>query len=67
MKEQIMSNPQSSGSHAGVRSNSSEYHDGANVTDQLGNDDQNQNFGTFDSDHDEMLSENEDKEIKALP
>ncbi len=41
--------PQSHGAHSGTRSGISDYNDGANVTDQLGNDDQNPNFGVFDS------------------
>lgn len=41
--------PESHGAHSGFRTGISDYNDGANVTDYLGNDDQNQNFGTFDS------------------
>lgn len=33
--------------HSTIRRDLSDYNDGANVTDQLGNDDQNENFGTF--------------------
>ena len=40
---------QTHGAHSGTRKGNSDYNDGANVTDQLGNDDQNFNFGAFDS------------------
>lgn len=60
MQNESKENPQTAGSHAGVRSNSSEYHDGANVTDQLGNDEQNQNFGAFESGFDDEV-ENEEE------
>lgn len=33
--------------HSTIRRHLNDYNDGANVTDQLGNDDQNENFGTF--------------------
>lgn len=33
--------------HSTIRRHLSDYTDGANVTNRLGNDDQNENFGTF--------------------
>lgn len=33
--------------HSTIRRYLSDYNDGANVTNRLGNDDQNENFGTF--------------------
>lgn len=50
MPNQTKSNDtQSHGAHSGTRKGASDYNDGANVTDQLGNDEQNHNFGTFES------------------
>lgn len=46
---------QNHGAHAGARKGLSDYNDGANVTDWLGNDDQNSNFGCFHSGDDSQL------------
>lgn len=43
------SDPQNHGAHSTVRRGISDYNDGANVTDYLGNDDQNPHHATFDS------------------
>lgn len=40
---------QNAGAHSGTRSGGSDYNDGANVTDYLGNDDQDPEVGKFDS------------------
>jgi hypothetical protein len=46
-KANLKPNPKERIAHSTVRKNLSDYNDGANVTDQLGNDEQNENFGTF--------------------
>jgi hypothetical protein len=46
-KADINHNPKQRIAHSTIRKNLSDYNDGANVTDQLGNDEQNENFGTF--------------------
>lgn len=43
------SSPQHHGAHSGIRKGLSDYNDGANVTDQLGNDDEIGQFGIFES------------------
>lgn len=40
---------QNAGAHSGIRTGGSDYNDGANVTDYLGNDDQDPEVGKFDS------------------
>ena len=56
----IDKDPQRHGAHSGTRSGISDYNDGANVTDQLGNDDQHQNFGAFDSGMDNEEEEDDE-------
>lgn len=41
--------PQSHGAHSAFKRGISDYNDGANVTDQLGNDDQETDVGIFES------------------
>lgn len=63
MQNQNENGPEFHGAHSTVRKGQADYTDGANVTDQLGNDDQDIHFGSFDSGLPENVGQETDGKV----